>query len=659
MSLLSSCARLLLPALCVLAPAVALGQVSFQYQFNLPLSVAAQPDTGGASLLVTERGNNRVHKYRTDGTLLWRAGTVAGGSGTDEFRQPGGLAVIAANDRVYVADTGNARIQLLTLSTGASVGRWGSYGTGPGQFRKPIAVAVDTGVGAAAHVYVLDAELRRVQKFTFDGATLLGSFGGALGSGDGAFSPIGDGPGDIVLDTAGNAYISDVTNHRIHKWQLQSDAQGNITSATFVGWLGKCTSGTGCDTTKGQSRGFGCTAATCPAGSPASGSGAAQFTNPRGLGLDGAGNLFVADVDNNRIQQFDANGAFVRMWGTTGSGSGQFRGPLDVAVLGSDVFVADMRNGRVVHYSTTGVQQAVIGGGIALAAQPGWPPDNKDALLDANPFFVVGGESQSTTVTVTSLGQFSGPVNLNFDCLVPATVASGCLDLLTDLPAAPSGTTIFYSSNPANVPSGNDVSSTLTVTTAPSATPGKFLRPVRAENMTDGIRYQIWVALEIIAPPTDSTTVPCMGSYQRSSVPEILPLAPLLTSLYHDKHSNPSRSGPLFLGVAARATPTAGWNVTLEKPRAADLPLPPTQAVVVFINPSGGRKGIYALNSADCSISTGMVAEAGTTAEFRIATSNTTTLYLSQPYQDIAIFSEPSFWQFVGGRRVTIQWVGN
>ncbi len=654
MSILRSCARLLSPALCMFFGASASGQVTSQYQFNLPFSVAVHSD---GSIVVTERGNHRVHKYRADGTLAWRAGIMQSGAGADEFREPGGLAVDSTG-QVFVADSGNARVQKLSPITGASMARWGS----PGQFRKPIAIAVD----GRDHVYVLDGEARRVQKFSNDGATLLGSWGGTLGSGDAAFSPIGSGPGDIVIDQAGNAFISDTSNHRIHKWRLQMDAAGTITGAIFEGWLGKCVSGANCDGVNQRSRGFACTSTSCVAtmpGTSPSGGAPGQFTNPRGLALDPTGNLFVADVDNNRIQRFDSTGAFVTSWGFTGSYSGQFRSPLDVATEGTNtVFVADMRNGRVVKFSSTGSPQSVLGGGIALTAAQGWPPDKKDALLDANAFFIVAGENMPTTITVESLGEFRAPVTLNADCPSPVTAGSGCIDLLTGQPAAPAGTTINFTSNPVNAPAGFSENTLLTVTASGSATPGKFIRPVRGENQPSGVAYAIPIAFEIIAAPTDNMTVPCATTtpsvYQRGTLPEILPLAPLMRSLYRDKHqhSNLSRSRPLVIGAAATASRN-GWLITLEKPRPADLPLPATEAVIVFSNMTTSIKGIAALDATGCSITKGVALDAGMRDEFRISANTTTTLLLSVSRQDIGILSEPSFWQLVGGRRVTIDWV--
>ena len=93
------------------------------------------------------------------------------------------------------------------------------------------------------------------------------------------------------------------------------------------------------------------------------GSGNGQFDNPVGVAVDGSGNVFVADSgnlfdadsNNARIQKFDHEGTFLTTWGTSGSGNGQFRRPLGVAVDGSgNVFVADTDNARIQKFDSAG-----------------------------------------------------------------------------------------------------------------------------------------------------------------------------------------------------------------------------------------------------------------------------------------------------------------
>lgn len=84
------------------------------------------------------------------------------------------------------------------------------------------------------------------------------------------------------------------------------------------------------------------------------GSGPGQFSGPAGVAVDGAGDVYVADTGNNRVQKFDANGVFITQWGTLGSGPGQFSGPFGIAVRGSSVYVVDTGNDRVEVFTSGG-----------------------------------------------------------------------------------------------------------------------------------------------------------------------------------------------------------------------------------------------------------------------------------------------------------------
>jgi streptogramin lyase len=89
-----------------------------------------------------------------------------------------------------------------------------------------------------------------------------------------------------------------------------------------------------------------------------SGTGNGQFAAPGGPGgikVDGSGNVFAADIFNNRIQKFDNAGTFLTTWGSSGTGNGQFDDPFDIAVdSAGDVFVADTFNNRIQKFDNTG-----------------------------------------------------------------------------------------------------------------------------------------------------------------------------------------------------------------------------------------------------------------------------------------------------------------
>lgn len=82
-----------------------------------------------------------------------------------------------------------------------------------------------------------------------------------------------------------------------------------------------------------------------------------QLVAPAGVGVDGAGRIFVADAGNHRIQAFDAAGGFIAAYGSEGSGAGQFQEMRGVGVDGTGrVFVCDPGNARVAVLSFDGAQ---------------------------------------------------------------------------------------------------------------------------------------------------------------------------------------------------------------------------------------------------------------------------------------------------------------
>ena len=85
------------------------------------------------------------------------------------------------------------------------------------------------------------------------------------------------------------------------------------------------------------------------------GQGPGEFQDPRGVAVDAAGNIYVADTGNHRVQVFDANGKYLRGWGQYGSGPGEFNEPWGIAVDGEgNVYVADTWNYRVQKFDGTG-----------------------------------------------------------------------------------------------------------------------------------------------------------------------------------------------------------------------------------------------------------------------------------------------------------------
>ena len=86
-----------------------------------------------------------------------------------------------------------------------------------------------------------------------------------------------------------------------------------------------------------------------------------KFDEPMGVGVDRTGNIYVSERLNHRVQKFAADGTYLGEWGVIGSGSGQFREPLDLAVDGDRVYVMDTWNTRIQVFDLTGNFLSQIG----------------------------------------------------------------------------------------------------------------------------------------------------------------------------------------------------------------------------------------------------------------------------------------------------------
>ena len=192
-----------------------------------------------------------------------------------KFSVPVGVAADAAGN-IYVGDSNNRRIRKIspdgTVGTLAGSGSPGcADGVGAAaSFHNPYGVAVDS----AGNLYVADHSAHRLRKITPDGtvSTLAGSTSGFV-DGAGAAAKFCY-PTGVTVDAAGNIYVSEQVGHRIRK------ITPNGTVSTLAG-----------------------------SGRPGSIDGvgaAASFNSPQGVAVDAAGNLLVADCDNQRIRRLAA-----------------------------------------------------------------------------------------------------------------------------------------------------------------------------------------------------------------------------------------------------------------------------------------------------------------------------------------------------------------
>jgi NHL repeat/Thrombospondin type 3 repeat len=171
-------------------------------QFGGIIGVAT--DASG-NVYVADSGNHRIQKFSSTGSFIakWGSCTCGDLDGNGKFGSLGGVATDNSGN-VYVTDTpdytggGDDRIQKFS-SSGSFIAKWGSHGTGDGQFWGPGGVATD----AAGNVYVADLSNARIQKFSSSGNFI--TKWGSYGSGDGQFYWVRG----VATDAAGNVYVAD------------------------------------------------------------------------------------------------------------------------------------------------------------------------------------------------------------------------------------------------------------------------------------------------------------------------------------------------------------------------------------------------------------------------------------------------------------------
>jgi DNA-binding beta-propeller fold protein YncE/4-amino-4-deoxy-L-arabinose transferase-like glycosyltransferase len=214
------------------------------------------------------------------------------GDGPGQFEEPRGVAV-SLEGVVYVADTSNGRIQVFDMD-GEFLGQWG---------QEMLAEPFDLAVDREGKVYVLDPGHDRLFVFS-PGGRLQSQWGGDWG----LFDPRG-----LDVDQDGYIYITNTGASVV----LKISPQGQVVARY---------------------------------GSPGYGEG--QLNQPTDVAVDGEGNLYVVDTENERVQVWDREGRYLRQWRITAANT--LDGPHIAWGMSGLLYLTDPEMAQVYIYDRDG-----------------------------------------------------------------------------------------------------------------------------------------------------------------------------------------------------------------------------------------------------------------------------------------------------------------
>lgn len=300
---------------------------------------------------ITRRGRDIVFMEQLaegfSGSPMLQEGLVAGI--VVETAGDYGLVVPVDIIRLFVENS----IGTLPLLKIKFLKKWGSEGEGNGQFLNPWGIG--TGTGAPAYVYVSDGRQSRVQVFSPNGRFLHRLpekiFGNFLAvNGNGSVYVINREP---VPNPTYNYRVEVYYYDQFVKSFKVKDANYRGIAADMYGENIYMT-----DINEQRVLRFNADGQILAQwGSTGSGNGQFHHSSPWGIDVDNFNRkVFVTDGGNHRIQVFSPDGSFLTKWGTHGTGDGQFNWPVAVTVDYNleHVYVIDQKNTRIQVFSPNG-----------------------------------------------------------------------------------------------------------------------------------------------------------------------------------------------------------------------------------------------------------------------------------------------------------------
>ncbi len=344
------------------------------------------------NLFIADFVNNRIRKVTTNGIITTVAGNGSTGysgdgvAATNATIRPAGVALDASGN-LFIADWNNNRVRKVDtngiITTVAGNGSPGYSGDGGPATSASLAYVEAVDVDGSGNLFIADTDNNRIRKVDTNGiiTTVAGKgpavYGSYSGDGGPATNASLNAPYGVAVDATGNLFIADMDNNRIRK----VDTNGIITTVAGNGSLDY--SGDGGLATN------------------------ACLDAPYGVAVDAFGNLFFADSSNDRIRKVDSFGIITTVagndnWGYSGDGgmatNATLNLPSGVALDSTgNLFLADLGNERV--------REVVL-----FASNPTLTLNNVGPYNEGNYSIVITGPDGSVTSSNVTLTVLSPPI---------------------------------------------------------------------------------------------------------------------------------------------------------------------------------------------------------------------------------------------------------
>ncbi|MDE1175681.1 MAG: Ig-like domain repeat protein [Edaphobacter sp.] len=360
-----------------------------------PLAAPAQVayDTAG-NLYIADLNDNIIRKVDLAGMVTTVAGTGEQGFAGDggpatsaQLDSPAGVTVDASGN-LYIADTHNQRVRKIsngTITTIAGTGSAGFSGENgaavSAQLSTPSALALDS----SGNLYIADTDNHRIRKISGTTITTVAGNGEQGFSGDGAAATAAgiDSPNGVAVDASGRIYIGDTHNQRVRV----------VNTAGVISTL----AGNGSKSYGGD-------------GGAATG---ALLARPRGLSIDAAGNIYIADSDNHRIRLVATSGNMTTVAGNGSQGFAGDGGPAVNAILDTPRTPAAQASGTFALSDTNNQLVRWVGLDGVIRTIAGQASSGGRGTLTLNGASSIAWGSGSLTATFSNAGRTAtGQVSL-------------------------------------------------------------------------------------------------------------------------------------------------------------------------------------------------------------------------------------------------------